>query len=78
MKNTCLSLQKPNIAWQKNSARGKRKPTPRFCSRFAKMCNADAAENACIGGLKPNNGFAANVECGQSLSQKRNCLMLLQ
>lgn len=31
-----------------------------------------------IGGLKPNNGFAANVECGQSLSQKRNCLMLLQ
>ena len=70
MKNTCLSLQKPNIAWQKKSARGKRKPTPRFCSRFAKMCNADAAENAYIGGLKPNNGFAANVECGQSLSQK--------
>ena len=47
-------------------------------SRFAKMCNEDDAENAYIGGLKPNNGFAANVECGQSLSQKRNCLMLLQ
>lgn len=69
--NTCLSLQKPNIAWQKNSARGKRKPTPRFCSRFAKMCNADAAENAYIGGLKPNNGFADNVECGQNLFQKK-------
>lgn len=47
-------------------------------SRFAKMCNADAAENAYIGGLKPNNGFAANVECGRNPSKKKNCLMLLQ
>ena len=41
-------ITEANIAWQKKSARGKRKPTPRFCSRFAKMCNADAAENAYI------------------------------
>ena len=35
------------------------------------MCNADAAENAYIGGLKPNNGFAANVECGRNPSKKK-------
>lgn len=56
----------------------KAQPTPRFCSRFAKICNADAAENAYTGGLKPNNGFAANVECGRNPSKKKNCLMLLQ
>ena len=78
MKNIRLSLQKASTGWQKNFARGKRKPIPLFCSHFAKMCNADAAENAYTGGPKPNNGFVANVECGQSPSQKKNCLMLLQ
>lgn len=45
---------------------------------FRQDMQCGAAENAYTGGLKPNNGFAANVEYGQSLSQKRNCLMLLQ
>lgn len=58
--------------------RRKRKHTLRFYSRFAKIYNADVAENAYTGGIKPNNGFAANVECGQSPSKKKNCLMLLQ
>lgn len=71
MKNTHPSLQKFNTDWQINFARGKRKHTLRFYSRFAKIYNADVAENAYTGGLKPNNGFAANVECGQSPSKKK-------